>query len=457
MTSPNTDSEAARDWEQTVYRFFDEPIPAEIRDRGARTVTDVLAATVAGSAIPDIADVGSDGQFADGQAHILGTGRAVTPTQAALINGATAIAQEIEEGHDTGGHVGAGIVAGGLAAAEAADCSGKQFVDACVRSYEVCIRVERAIFTMKDRINDAVPWCVRDPHSTWTAIGPAMTAAQCLDHDEAQLQETFRIAANLAVVSMHDPYEEGPPARNFTAGVSAQAGVTAALLADAGLQGSGAAIGAVYDPFEELLDDGFTPAFKTLGDDWEIARNYFKPYPSCRYTHPPLDALRDAEPIDGEVESITVRTFENATDMAHATPTTLTSAKFSTPYVLARYLISGAVSLEHFSPDAVTDQEVQSLADRVSLSVDPDYEAAFPEKWGAAVTVTCADGRTMSGACEVPRGDRRRPLSNATYRERTRRLLEWGIESDAKVDAAIDALDTLLSRPIRDTVDALCS
>ena len=445
----------ARDWECAVYHFLEEPIPADVRERGAKTVGDVLAATVAGSSVPDVENVAEDGAFADGAAHILGAGREATPTQAALVNGAAAIALEIEEGHDIGGHVGAGIVTGGLAAAEAADCSSGMFVDACVRSYEVCVRVERAIFTMKNRINEAIPWLIRNPHSTWTTLGPALTAAQCFGHDSDDLRETVRIAANLAVVSMHDPYVEGAPARNFTAGVSAQVGVTAALLADAGLRGSHAAMGAVYDPFKELLSSGFTPAFEELGDKWEITRNYFKPYPSCRYTHPPLDALRDAAPIDGEIESVTVHTFENAAEMDHKTPETMTSAKFSTPYVLARYLTSGAVELAHFSPDAIADPAVQAVADQITLTVDPTFEAAFPEMWGARVTVSLADGRTLTGICEVPRGDHRRSLSDEEYRKRTRRLLAWGLD-DESADTALTVLTDLQSRSVREIVDALC-
>jgi len=77
--------------------------------------------------------------------------------------------------------------------------------------------------------------------------------------------------------------------------------VTAALTALAGLEGSRAAIEEVYDPFEELLPDGFASQFETLGEEWAIAEHYFKPYPSCRYTHPPLDALREA--IDGRAET----------------------------------------------------------------------------------------------------------------------------------------------------------
>lgn len=448
----------SRKWERLVNDFLTASIPADVRERGRQTVADVLAATVAGSAVPANASVATDADFAAGDATILGTGRKVAPTQAALVNAAAAITQEIEEGHNTGGHVGAGIVAGGLPVAEAEGVDGATFVDACICAYELCVRLERAIFAMKDRINDAVPWLVRDPHSTWTTVGPAVTSALCLDADADQLRETFRIAANLAVVSMYDPYAEGAPSRNFTAGFSAQVGVTAALTGVAGLRGSLAAVEAVYDPFEELFPDGFTNQFETLGEKWEITENYFKPYPSCRYTHPPLDALREA--VDGRemdpsmVERVTVSTFVNATDMDHDDPTTMTAAKFSTPYVLARYLYDGRIDLAHFSKDAIADKAVRQLASRVELVEDADYEAAFPESWGASVDVELTDGTTLTSKRAYPRGDYRDPLSDDQLRERNRSLLAYGLPEDI-VDDALAALDVVDDQPVRETTAAL--
>ena len=453
-----------REWERAVNDFLAAPVDATARGHGRAVVADVLAAAVAGSAAPGVAGVATGASFAAGDATILGTDRRVAPPQAAMTNAAAAIAQEVEEGHNTGGHVGAGIVAGGLAAAEANDVDGETFVDACAKAYEVCVRLERAIFAMKARMNDAIPWLVRNPHSTWTTVGPAVTSALCLDATNEELRETFRIAANLAVVSMHDPYAEGPTARNFTAGFSAQAGVTAALTAMAGVEGSEAAIEAVYDPFEELLPEGFTSQFETLGEEWAVAEHYVKPYPSCRYTHPPLDALREA--IDGRdvdpsaVESITVRTFANATDMAHAAPETLTAGKFSAPYVLATYLCRGGVELDHFTPAALADETVRGVAARVDLRVDDRYEAAFPESWGASVAVELRDETTLRGAREYPRGDYRDPMPEAAYRGRNRRLLAHGLGGgeagdDERVDAALDALDAVAERPVRSTIDAL--
>jgi 2-methylcitrate dehydratase PrpD len=436
-----------REWEGQVYEFLSDggDPPADVRERGRRVVVDVLSAAVAGA----VADgTGPTRVFPDGPATVLGTDCRVGVGHAALANATAAIAQEVEEGHDTGGHVGAGIVAGSVGVAEAHDVDGAAFVDACVRAYELCVRLERAIFGMKGRINDAVPWLVRDPHSTWTVVGPAVASALCLDASATELRETFRTAANLAVVSMDDPYDEGPPARNLTAGLSAQAGVTAALACAAGLRGSAVAIERVYDPLDEAAD-GFTADFDALGGDWEVCDGYHKPYPSCRYTHAPIDALRaiDPRPDPDAVDRIDVYTYGNGADLSRADPATPTAAKFSTPYVLARLLHDGAVALDHFDRDSIADPAVRRLAERVALHPDDEFEAAFPERWGARVEVTTTDDERLIGERAYPRGDRRDPMDDDAFRARTRALLAWGLDRE-DVDRAAAALHSVDQRPV---------
>ncbi len=439
------------DWERRVYEFLAEPVPDEVLERGVITAADVLAATVAGSAVSYNDRIGREADFADGDASILGGERTVEPGAAALVNAAAAITQEIEEGHNTGGHVGAGIVTGGFAVAEQYDADGETFVEACVKAYELCVRLEHAIFAMKDRMNQALPWLVRDPHSTWTTVGPALAGALCMDPEEDQLRETFRIAANLAVVSMHDPYMEGAPARNYTAGFSAQAGVNAALVAAAGLSGSRTAMSAVYDPLREMTGGTFDREMGDLGERWEIQRNYFKLAPSCRYTHPPLGAL---EEIRGQIEpervdAIDVYSYRNATDLDHAEPANLTSAKFSIPFVLARYVLHGELGLDDFSESAITDEDTRALARNVSIHLDPAYEESFPERWSARVEVTHRDGRTVTAECIDPPGDYRRPPDRQTLEELLQDLYAYrlGGERGAR---ALEAVLDVRNRDVRE-------
>lgn len=425
----DTEPVPVAEWEVRVFSFFNQPIPNSILEHSEKIVADVLAAMVAGSAVKTYSRAWDEIDLPHGESSVVGTDRTTDPVQAATLNATAAIAQEIEEGHNTGGHVGAGIVAGALAMAEHTDANGETLVESCARAYEVCTRLEEAIFTMKARINDAVPWLIRNPHSTWTTVGPAVAGVLCAGSDPQTVRETFRLAANRAVVSMYDPYEEGPPSRNLTAGASVGVGVMMAQMARAGMPGSASAMTAVYDPFEELLPKGFTQLFEDLGEEWAITKNYFKPYPSCRYTHAPLDAVREIiPPLEPDtIEQIIVETYANAVDMAHPDPQTPTSAKFSIPYVIARFLVSGELRLDHFTLEALEDEQVRTLANNVEIRLDDGFERAFPDHWSARVIVEQHGGETVTSERAYSRGDYRDPLSDNEFRERTRTLLAYGL------------------------------
>lgn len=449
--------EPVREWEANVYEFLTADIPESAMNAGSNVVLNVVAATVAGSTV-SAHQHAQAAPLADGNATVLGTDKAYHPTHSALLNTAAAITPEIEEGHNWGGHVGASIVAGAIGVAEAENCSGEEFVKACVRSYELCVRIEYAIFAMKAKLNEAVPWLLRDPHATWTTIGPALTAAQCMGATEEQLREVFRTAANLAVISMHDPYEEGAPARNFTAGYSAQAGVSAAILAMSGVKGSATAIADVYDPFQSMLEEGeFDRLFSELGTVWEIENAYFKWAPSCRYTHPPLDALEqmDIEAIrPSEIESIDVYTYANAVAMGQKHPKTMTGAKFSIPYVLARRLVDGPLELADFMSAAVADTATQQLADRVNVHHDDAFEAAFPDEWGASVEVTLTSGETLHKTCPYPKGDYRNPLSETAFRSLCKDLFATAV-GDETAQSAVDGWSEIMDTEIRSLIELL--
>ena len=445
-----------RPWEMAVLEQLDAPIPAAVRRAGESVVTDVLAATVAGAAVPALRELRETADLPAGDVPLLGTDMQTSLPFAAMLNTAAAIAVEIEEGHNRGGHVGASLIAGSIGAAQAHALDGGTYVDHCIRVYEVCVRLEEAIFVMKDRLNAAVPWVLRDPHATWTVVGPALATALCMGADDAQLRETFRIGANLAVISMYDPYAEGAPARNLTAGMSAQAGVSAAIAATGGIQGSPAAMRAVYDPLDEMVD-GFDEMFAELGEHWEITEAYHKPVPSCRYTHPPLDALIDAigaDEVDVDaIEAIRVNTFTNAAEMDHTDPQTMTGGKFSTPYVLSRYLTDRAITHADFEPARVSDTTLRPLMQRIRLQADPAFDDRFPDEWGAAVQVQLTDGTQLEGSCRHPRGDHRNPLPAAERRQRDAELLALSLPD---AEAALAALDAIATKPIRPTVEALC-
>jgi 2-methylcitrate dehydratase PrpD len=438
-----------REWEGAVYEFLGKPVPEDVRAHGKKIVADVIAAGVAGSAQPGVEPVSRSGSYSDGPSTVWGTNRRVSAEDAALLNATASVAPEIEEGHNFGGHVGATTVAGAVAMAESRDVDGETLVDAVVKAYEIFVRLEAAITPMKSTANADLPWALRNPHATWTTVGPAIASGLCMGLTEERLADTLRIAGNQAVLSMHDPYEEGATVRNFMAGFSAQTGVATARAVEAGLTGPETAISEVYDPVRETDESTFDETFEELGAVWESTRNYFKFVPSCRYTQPPLDALRDAaSDIDPTtVERVEVYTFGRATAMDYQDAAPLTSAKFSTPYVIARELATGGdLWLDDFSAEAVDDPLVRALAERVSVQTGEEYEESFPAEHGARVEVTLTNGRRLIGECRFPEGDHRNYPGDDRLKAKFRRLFAERFDD---LDEPLAAVLDLNNRDVR--------
>jgi 2-methylcitrate dehydratase PrpD len=75
-------------------------------------------------------------------------------------------------------------------------------------------------------------------------------------------------------------------------------------------------------------------------------------------------------------------------------------AKFSLPYAIARALLDGRVSLDHFENDAWLDPQVRELMGRIGTE-EHDDDA---NDYGADVVVELASGARVSRTVPVPLG-----------------------------------------------------
>lgn len=458
LTRANGQGPAAR-WdqriEQAVASLLTAPdVPPEpVARRAVWTVVDVVAAAAAASSWPELRTAAERFPLAPGTATLLGLGREASPPHAVLFNTTLAIAQEIEEGHNQGGHVGASVVTAALAAAEEAGAPGRQVVSSVWKAYEVTARVEAAFMSVRARLAQAAPWVMRNPHSTWAVLGAALAAALVRGLPAEALREVWRMGLNTAVINMWDPFADGPSARNFTAGLSAQTGVTIAQMAEAGVVGSEQACLRVLGAARDLVGEALEESFAGLGREPEILRNYFKFAPSCRHTHAPLDALasiRDRVDVD-QIERIDVGTYSSAVPMSHQRAVNATSGKFSIPYCLAACLVLGRVDFDAFTPDRLASPAIAALAERVFVQADPEFDRRFPDRWGARVTVTHRDGRQVSAETDLPTGDWRHGVTEQALAAKWR----WTLAQRYPVDRARAIVDAWLELENADSVQPL--
>jgi len=138
-----------------------------------------------------------------------------------------------------------------------------------------------------------------------------------------------------------------------------------------------------------------------------------KLYPSCRHTHPAIDAVLNAGIDWKTVKKIIVYTYREAIEVAGIrNPENTFEAKFSIPYCVSTGLLFGTVELKHFSEDYINNRAVKRTMEKVIVLEDETLSEEFPERWGARLIFE--DGERREVQVEFPRGD---PENRATMEE----------------------------------------
>ena len=346
----------------------------------------------------------------------LGCGFKTDIQQAAFINGTTAEAIEAQDGLRFGGnHPGAAVIPAALAVAEETGAGGGALIAAVVAGYEAANRAAAAMH----------PWHTLNgflPTGTCGTFGAAVAAAKLRGLDAEGLLSAVGNAGYLAPISMAEHLMGGYTIKVVQGGQAASAGIMAAGLAGAGVTG------APYVLEGSALNGGFTkittaapPALERisggLGEHYSIMDIYFKPYTACRHTHGAAQAAlaiaasRDVDPA--AIREILVETYgiaELAVGKGVSSDDSFVSAQFSIPYVVAVCLIDGALGPKQLTEKRIADPALLALAEKVNVKTDEQFNNAYPGKTSSRVTISFADGTTVSEQVDIPTGDPRDPM-----------------------------------------------
>jgi len=164
-----------------------------------------------------------------------------------------------------------------------------------------------------------------------------------------------------------------------------------------------------------------------LGERWALAETSFKFYASCRHTHPAADALlqvmNDHNLNAEEIRCVTAHVHQGALDVLGPVtdPRTVHQSKFSMGTVLALIAICRRAGIQEFESH-FEDEQVARFREKVSMVLDEEVDAVYPQRWIGKVTVETADGRTLSGRVDEPKGDPGNTLSRPEIEEKALRL-----------------------------------
>lgn len=323
--------------------------------------------------------------------------------EAAFANGAAAHALDYDDTHDGAVlHAGVTVIPAALAAAQTrARSTGADVVAAVAVGIETACRLGAAI---EDGPSTSgwllTPLC--------GMFGAAAAASRALRLDAETTRHALGIAYAQAAGNGQATLDSALTKR-LQAGFAARAGVTAAVLAAAGITGARDVFegergwfrvyhGSRYD--RDIALDG-------LGRDFLLEELTFKPYPCCRWMHAAIDAalaLRGRGIAATEIQRIEVAVSRQALASTARRPSSpdaakrIVEAQFSIPYAVAVALLEGPPALAHFTPAAVMRPDVIELAALIDPVLDPD--SARADRRGISSAVLTAQLRG-GGAVQV--------------------------------------------------------
>jgi 2-methylcitrate dehydratase PrpD len=258
-----------------------------------------------------------------------------------------------------------------------------------------------------------------------------MAAATILGLDDDQAMHALGNAGTQSA-GLWQFLATGAMSKHLHAGRAAEAGVVAGELAALGFTGPPAILEGPTGFFAGACPDADPGAVLRDADaPWQVHLTSIKPWPSCRHTHPAIDAaLALAGRADpARIEAVEVLTYGAALDVCdRPVANSEYEAKFSLQHCVAAALQRGGMDFAGFGAEARA--AAAPLAKRVTVRTGKAYDTAYPVAWGAGVTATLDDGTRIEASKPQCKGDPEAALSAEEMVAKARGLMRHGGVND---------------------------
>lgn len=383
----------------TGYRDF----PSEVVKQAKLCFLDFLGVSIAGSRTRS-GQVMRSTISSRGSSTVIG-GPKTSALEACLINGVSAHSLDLDDGHRLAQlHPGACVIPAALSLAESVGVSGIELLEALILGYQVAISLGMMVNPSHRN---------RGFHSTGTCgtFGAAAAASKLLNLSEEEIINCLGLAGTQAA-GLLESNHSGSMAKHLHPGRAAHSGVFSALLAQKGFTGAPSILEGREGFLKAMcqVDTQQSEWGTILDSHYHIMGVYFKNYPVCRHLHSALDAtfylLRKYKINPHDVVELEVKTYQVAAEHQDYIPQSSEAIRQSLPVALALALSQG-----HLDPHGLyTNSEVLSLASKVSVKCNSEFEALYPGKRPSRVIINTNKG-SFKHTVYLPRGEPEKPFS----------------------------------------------
>ncbi|KAJ7717525.1 2-methylcitrate dehydratase [Mycena maculata] len=335
-------------------------------------------------------------------------------SHAALINGIASHVHDYDDTHlATIIHPTGPVASALLAQSEAlGDVKGEDFILALVAGIEAECKLGMGVWPKHYDIG----WHIT---STVGSIGAAIAVGKLMKLQRTPMQHAISIAAT-QVTGLREMF--GTDTKSFHVGRAAQNGLMAAVLAARGYTGSLQAIEAPRGWARVVsVSNDVDGEVGGLGQQWEIARNAFKPFPCGIVVHPVIDGCIQLH-REMVAEGVTAADIERAHVRVHPlvleltgkkTPQDGLQAKFSVYHGGAIGLVLGKAGPAQYEDNVVLSTEIVTVRDKITATADKGLGADETE-----ITLTLKNGKTLTRNVQHAIGSVEVPMTTAQLEEK---------------------------------------
>jgi 2-methylcitrate dehydratase len=320
---------------------------------------------------------------------VFGFGFQTSPELAALANAMMVRAYDYNDAYF--GHP-SDMIPGVLAAGEVAHASGAQVLAAIALTYEIYGAFERSAPRVKSGFDQG----------TFMNVGVALAAGKLWGLTREQLAH----AASLALVPNMplgvSRWGELSMMKGCATAFAVRNGVFAAMLAKEGFTSAAEPYSGIYGlhhitgPFELRLP--LDP-----GGQRVVEMAYIKPIPAENNTigiaelAPEIRAWTPLEEIESIDIDIATGYEVHLADESKYDPKTRESADHSFPYILARALVDGGITLDSYTPQRVADPAIRPLMQKIRVHASAELRRIMSESKGPEAKPSKIKIRTTTG------------------------------------------------------------
>lgn len=355
-------------------------IPQRTVKQQEHSVNDMLACMLAATSLDRVAPKVADyAKLCPGNCTILYDGSKASAEMAALANGVLSHAIDFDDSHDALVHPSGVIFPVALALAEyLGDVSGEEFITALVIGTDLSCRFAMAITANTQPFGWNIPAIVE-------TLGAVFGAAKLMRLSSDEMQDAVAMAMTQFTCSGESLYSKGSVIRTMREGFAAQAVVQSVIMAKYGLSTKFDAPIEGKAGFYTMYARGnvdYSKITDGLGVRFETDNITYKPWPSCKTTHTPIQGLLeimnenslcgdDIEEVHLLMQETANMTLEPVDAKLH--PQSVAMAKVSMPFVLGTIMKDRALNLTSFTEEKLSDSEIIKHGSKITFEYSPEW------------------------------------------------------------------------------------